>query len=301
MLKKYLLVACALLASLAAAASAQPLNVMFYGNSFTLGFGSTRSVNAVFQDIAVAAGYEAPLAQSAAASGQDLGWHVANNTAPIFTTIPLDRDWDFIVMQEHSTKLTRAYPGPPSFPASVQQSQTDAVALYNVATTRSADVVPVLFETWARGPGHSFYGGTSPVFPGGPSEMQAEVRAGYDALKEAIDTSVSGMDLAKIAPVGDAWENANYDRLHANDDWHAQNRGTLLASLVIYSTVYGDPTTSDIDLTGVLASLNLTADDGRQLTAVADATVPEPGPGMSLLMAAVLIVPVWRQQVASRR
>ena len=271
-------------------ATAQPLNVIFYGNSFTLGFGSTRSVNDIFEDIAVAAGHDQPLAQSAAASGQDLGWHVNNNTAPIFTSIPLDRDWDFIVMQEHSTKLTRAYNGSPPFPDSVDQSQSDAVALYDVATTRSPNVVPVLYETWARGTlGHEFfYTGDSPIFPGGPTEMQAEVRAGYEALKSAIDPSVNG-DLARIAPVGDAWEVANYDRLHANDNWHAQNRGTLLAALVIYSTVYDDPTTSDIDLANVLTSLNLTSVDGAELTAAADATVPEPGPWAGLLAIALCI------------
>ena len=273
---KYLWKAVAVSALVCCTASAQPLNVLFYGNSFTMGFGSTRSVNAVFLDIAVAAGNDVPLVQSAAASGQDLAWHVANNTSPIFTSIPLNRDWDFIVMQEHSTKLTRAWTGSPSFPASVTASGNDAVALYNVATSRSPDVVPVLYETWARGPGHPFYTDAPPLFPGGPAEMQAEVRAGYASLQDALDAFV-GRDLARIAPVGDAWETANFDRLHAPDLWHAQNRGTLLASLVIYGTVYDDPTTSDIDLTGVLASLGLTAQDGRELTAAADATLPEPG------------------------
>ncbi len=263
---------CSLLAS---AASAQSLNILFYGNSFTLGFGSTRSVNAVFEDIVIAAGHPDPLVQSASASGQELGWHLDNNTAPIFTFIPPDRDWDFLVLQEHSTKLTQAYTGSPSFPSSVADSASDAVGLYEVAASRSPDVVPVLYETWARGPGHEFYSGASPVFPGGPSEMQAQVRDGYDTLANAIDASV-GSNLALIAPVGDAWENADYDRLHANDLWHAQNRGTLLAALVIYATIYDDPHTSDIDLTGVLASLGLNAADGAQLTAVADATVPEP-------------------------
>lgn len=266
-------------------AGAAPKNVLFYGNSFTLGFGSDRSVNALFHDIAVAAGQEAPLAQSAAASGQDLSWHLANNFQPIFTLIPPDRDWDFVVMQEHSTKLTRAFA---TFPASVEQSKSDAVALYEKVTTRSPDVVPVLFETWARGPGHEFYTGNPPLFSD-PSEMQAEVRAGYDMLKEAIDSSV-GSDLALIAPVGDAWENANYDQLHANDLWHAQNRGTLLDALVIYGTVYDD-TTSDIDLSAVLSSLGLSAADGAFLTGIADATrVPEPG---CLILAGAAFLGVW--------
>lgn len=279
------------LAALTAAqsAGAAPLNVIFYGNSFTLGFGSTRSVNDLFKDIATAAGQETPRAQSAAASGQSLNWHVNNNTAPLFVSIPLAENWDYIVMQEHSTKLTRAFDGSPAYPASVEASKADAVALYNTAKTRSPGVEPVLFETWARGPGHALFTGTTPVFPGGPSEMQAEIREGYGQLKGALDDAI-GSDITRIAPVGDAWENTGYDRTHAADLWHAQNRGTLLAALVIYATIYQDPTTSDIDLTGVLTSLNLTAQDGVELTAAADATyVPEPatmgllGAGLGLL------------------
>lgn len=258
-----------------ASVQAQGKNVIFYGNSFTLGFGSTRSVNALFKDIAIAAGHDTPLVQSAAASGQDIHWHVNNNTNAIFQLIPPADDWDFIVMQEHSTKLTRAFTGSPSYPASVDQSKMDVVGLYNVAKTRSAGVVPVLYETWARGPGHAFYTGNPPIFTG-PAEMQAEIRDGYDILKGELDAAMGG-DMARIAPVGDAWENANFDNLHANDLWHAGNRGTLLAALVIYGTIYEDSNTSAIDLSGVLSSLSLTAQDGVFLTAAADATlVPEP-------------------------
>ncbi len=264
---------------------AAPKNVLFYGNSFTLGFGSTRSVNALFKDIAVAAGHEEPLVQSAAASGQDIEWHVANNAAAIFTLLPPDRDWDAIVMQEHSTKLTRAYTGNPSFPDSIEESKTNVVALHNLAKSRSPEVTPVLYETWARGPGHEFYTAPNILFAD-PAEMQAEVRAGYDQLKAALDEAAGG-DTALIAPVGDAWEEVNYDNLHANDNWHAGNRGTLLAALTIYGTVYGDTTTSDIDLTSVLASVNLNATDGAALTAAADAVlspIPEPTSGVLLVM-----------------
>lgn len=277
--------------TIAQTAGAAPLNVIFYGNSFTLGFGSTRSVNDVFKDIATAAGQETPRAQSAAASGQNLGWHVNNNTTPLFVSIPLAEDWDYIVMQEHSTKLTKAFTESPPYPASIEASKADAVNLYQTATTRSADIVPVLYETWARGPGHAYYTGGTPLYPGGPSEMQAEIRSGYEQLKGAIDMAV-GSDIALIAPVGDAWENIGYDRTHAADLWHAQNRGTLLAALVIYATIYQDPTTSDIDLSGVLASLNLSAQDGVEVAAAADATyVPEPatlgllGAGLALMAA----------------
>ena len=133
----------------AATVDAEPLNVLFYGNSFTLGFGSTKSVNQLFGEIAIAAGQEAPLVQSAAASGQQIGWHLENNFAPIFTLIPPGRDWDFIVMQEHSTKLTRAFA---TYPASVEESKSDVVGLYeggdSAKCRRGARVVRDV-GTWA--------------------------------------------------------------------------------------------------------------------------------------------------------
>lgn len=273
------MLACTTAALSTATSQAEPLNIIFYGNSFTFGAGSSRPVDSVFRDIATWAGEERPYTISAAVSGQDLEWHVGNNTQRIQTSIPPGRNWDYIVMQEHSTKLTRAYTGQPSFPNSIEESKTTAVQLHNIAKQHSPGVTPVLYETWARGPAHSFYSGANPLFSG-PSEMQQEVRDGYDALKVALDTAAGNEDTL-LAPVGDAWEEANYDNLHSGDNWHAQNRGTLLAALVIYGTVYGDQTTSDIDLERVLSSLNLTAADGAFLTAAADATlarqgVPEP-------------------------
>lgn len=276
--------ALALAAGLTAAAAGEPINVIFYGNSFTLGFGSTRSVNAVFTDIATAAGHDTPYVQSAAASGQDLGWHLANNVGPIFLNIPLNEDWDYIVMQEHSTKLTDAWGA--GQPAGLNASRADAVGLYQTAASRSANVTPVLYQTWARGPGHEFYTGGNPIFAG-PGEMQQQLRDGYAELKSTLDAAI-GSDLSRIARAGDAWETANYDNLHAPDLWHAQNRGTLLSAMMIYASVYQDNTLSDIDLSAVLASLNLTAQDGAFLANAADQTlIPEPT--SAALLAIVLL------------
>lgn len=268
-------------ALLACPVGAQPLNIIFYGNSFTFGAGSSRPVDSIFRDIATIAGHERPYTISAAVSGQDIEWHVNNNLQRITSSIPPGQNWDYVVMQEHSTKLTRAYTGSPSFPASIEESKTTAVQLHDAVKQHSPNADPVLYQTWARGPGHAFYTGANPQFTD-PSEMQAEVRAGYDALQSALNEA-AGDEVALLAPVGDAWEEANYDNLHSGDLWHAQNRGSLLAALVIYGTIYGDLTTSDIDLTQrrVLSSLNLTEEDAAFLTAAADATlaannVPEP-------------------------
>ncbi len=255
-------------------------DILWYGNSFTNATccGSTRSVPDVLEDIAAAAGYPAPNNVNASANGQNLAWHLALNTAPITTAIAAGNSWEHLVLQDYSTQTTRLISG------GLAVHRSSAVGLYEAVAAHSPNVNVAMFETWARGPGHSYYSGTSPVFPGGPAEMQEEVREGYHLSTGDINAA-AGADVAKYAPVGDAWENTGFSlTLYAGDIYHAQNRGTLLNALVLYGTIYDDPTTSDIDLTDVLSSLNISATDGAYLTGVADATLaPVPEPGAAIL------------------
>ena len=102
--------------------------------------------------------------------------------------------------------------------------------------------------------------------------MQAEVRSGYQLAAQDIDAATSP-GTTRIAEVGDRWEEAEWNNLHAGDIYHAQNRGTLLAALEIYSTIYQDDT-SDIGLTSVLNDLGLSEFDGQFLTSIVDGNGP---------------------------
>lgn len=136
--------------------------------------------------------------------------------------------------------------------------------------------------------------------------MQQEVRSGYHQSTQNINSAV-GKAIAKYAPVGDAWENAGFPlSLYANDIYHAQNRGSLLNALILYGVIYDDPTTSDIDLTGVWSRLGVSAQDGQFLAMVADATlVPEPTTPMiaciSLWSCSWLCARNRRTQIGRRR
>ena len=242
-------------------------NILFYGNSFTNGFLSTDSVPNLVQDIATAAGQTTPNVVNAAVNAQDFSWHLSNNTTSISTGLPAGQQWDYAVLQNYSTAPTHL--------GNLAQHRADSVSLYQAIANHSPNVTPVLFETWARGPGHSLYTGNNPSFSGGPSQMQDELQAGYLLASQDIDTA-AGAGIARIAHVGTAWEKANWTNLHADDIYHAQNRGTLLTALEIYSTVYQDDT-NDIDLTSVLSGLGLAANDGLFLTSIVDG-IPLPRP-----------------------
>jgi hypothetical protein len=109
--------------------------------------------------------------------------------------------------------------------------------------------------------------------------MQQELRDGYNLAADDINALV-GSSIAEVAPVGDAWEYANYNNLHSADRSHPNQRGRMLTALVLYATIYDDDT-HDLFLSGALnatlASMSLGAADGDFLTRVSDATViPEP-------------------------
>ncbi len=286
-----LLVAGMAVAVLAAAVPAHAaLNLLFYGNSFTLGSGSTRSVTALVNDIAVAAGQDDPYVVSGAVGGWSLANHLASNTGIISTSIAAGEQWDYVVLQDYSTRPTHV--------GDLAAHRSDFVTMYQQVAAHSPDVKVVGFETWARAPGHEFYSGTSPSFPGGPAQMQAELRDGYNLSTMDLNL-LAGMGTSRVAPVGDAWESTGWSNLHATDLYHANNRGTLLAALVIYGTIYQDDV-SDIDLTGVAASLGMPAPYGLYLAGVADQyLVPEPTAGLLVLGGVALALRRPRRRAGS--
>lgn len=271
---------------LLSANQADAVNILFYGNSYTNVYtaNAPRSVPDLVQEIATAAGQATPNTVNAAVNAQDFAWHLAYNTAVIGNALGAGEQWDVVVMQNYSTRPTVSVPN-----GNLTQHRANAVGLYQQVAAHSPGVKPVLYETWARGLGNSVLN----YFSGGQSQMQQELRDGYNLAAADIDTA-AGSAIAEVAPVGDAWENANYDNLHSSDRSHPNQRGRMLTALVIYSTIYDDGT-NDLFLSGALdatlASMSLSAADGEFLTQISDATVvPEPGLFVLLGLGSTLLI-----------
>ena len=274
--KRILSAPCLALLLLLTAGQAGAINILFYGNSYTNAFTSEapRSVPDLVQEIATVAGQTTPNAVNAAVNGKSFAWHMANNTAIIGSGLSAGEQWDVVVMQNFSTRPTVSHSS-----GNLAQHRANSVSLYQAVANHSPGVQPVLFETWARALGSSALS----FFVGGQTQMQQELRDGYNLAADDIDAA-AGLTLAKVAPVGDAWERASFNNLHlVEDKSHANRRGRVLTALVIYSTIYGD-NTHDLFLSGALdatfASMSLTSADGGFLTGISDATttvIPEPG------------------------
>jgi hypothetical protein len=270
-----------------------PKDILWYGNSFTLATccGGTRSVPNIFRDIVIAAGRPAPRNRDASQNGQSLQGHLTSNTAVITSGITAGEKWEHVVLQDYSTWPTHI--------GNLPQHLSSSLGLYNAVKAHSPSVVPVMYETWARGYGNSFYPGSF----ANPAAMQQELHDGYQASHDNINAA-AGSDVAKVAWAGDAWEQGNWAaNLYSASDlnYHASNRGSLLNAMVLYGTMYNDPTISDINLATVIGNLSaqgLTLADGAYLASLAEsvlAPVPEPTTGMLVLLTLVSLTATRRR------
>lgn len=261
--------AAALIAGTTMSAHAEPKNLLFFGNSFT---GSGGGVHTLVRDIATAAGEETPHVFGRVVGGQTLQYHLDTGTSVITSGIAPGQQWDAVVLQEYSTRPT-SHPTDGNVPAFFSAAQ----GLYQAVQNHSPNAEAVLFETWARGPGHFVYPGTWSE----PAEMQAELRMYYNQANSLLN----GMGTSTVAPVGDAFEAGNFDLgLYGGDIYHASNQGALLISLVMYGTIYDDITVGDIDLSTLQSRLGLTPTQVEEVIVYAEQVlVPAPGTGAALL------------------
>ena len=262
------------IAATVSVAHAEPKNLLFYGNSFS---GSGGGVHLLVRDIATSAGFETPHVYGRIVGGQTLEYHLNTGTAAIVTGIPQGEEWDAVVMQEYSTRPT-SHPSDGNIPGFLSAAE----GLYSAVLDHSPNADAVLFETWARAPGHFVY----PGIWSEPAEMQAELRTNYALCQ----TQLSSLGFAEVAGVGDGFEAGNFDvSLYGGDLYHASNKGALVAALVLYGTIYDDTQTSLIDLSAVGMSLGLSENEIAEAALYADtALVPAPGSlgvmlGMGLL------------------
>lgn len=245
-------------AGVAHAGLAGAKDILFFGNSFTQSGGG---VERVVSELAVGAGHAEPSVFALAVGGRSLAWHLAYGTPVIEQFAPDDGVWDHVVMQEFSTRPTD-HPelGDP------QLFYDSAAGLASAVRAHSPGVGAVLFETWARGPGHGVY----PDDWASPAAMQGELAHHYGVAAGQIG--------ADVARVGTAFGEAGFDlSLYGSDRWHASNHGALLAGMMIYAAVYDDATLTDIDLSAAADLLGVPMADAVALAEVAERVVPGPG------------------------
>lgn len=234
---------------------ATPSRVLFVGNSFTF----TASMPRTFERLVEASGFPVPEVGVRAIGGQSLEGHRADVGIDGAPSI-VGEGWDVVVLQELSTRPTDAIGDPDRFKA-------DATFFHDLALTAQPDAQVILYETFARRAGHSYY----PATFTDPADMQAQLRFHHDDCAERYIPANSTVVMARpviVARVGDAWERVlsagEPPRLHGDDDYHPNENGAYLSALVFFGTIYGRRAEG-------LPAMGIDADVVEELQATADA------------------------------
>lgn len=266
---------------------ARGLNLLYLGNSYTHGTGSTRTVPLMVSDIAQSAGRATPNTVMVTAGGATLWQHNIQSVSAITTRLDEGQRWDRVILQDQSTMNTIF--------GSVEQHRMAFVQLVGKVRDHSPLAKAVGYQTWSRAPSHPYFTGPQPFFPRGAAEMTEQIRDGYN-LSTADANAMYGAGASTVARVGEAWQAANWERLHISDQSHAQNRGSLLAAMVLYASIYDDKTVQDIDYTAICAGLGLGAADSAFLSSAAQRTIGTITPGREIYWtnAATGANVVWR-------
>jgi len=212
-------------------------DVLFIGNSYTYGGPEAvvrehGGVPKLVELVAASKGKSlAPLQMTV--GGKDWGFHLGN--AATLAAIRA-KAWDAVVLQDYSTKPTHL--------GNVAQFQTNGEKLFELINGRLPRATIVLYETWARPAGNVLYTGKAAGKSfAGPDEMMRELHASYAALRERLANRTPGASVV-VAPVGTAFarslEKHPELKLHGGDLHHANARGSYLAALVIYATLFHD-------------------------------------------------------------
>ena len=165
-----------------------------------------------------------------------------NNVAKL----PAGKTWDNVILQEFSSK--------PTHTDDAADFRADALTLYKAVKATSPNVKPVLYETWAYRPSSTTaYSATpTPYQWTNAAQMQSELRSNYRLAKSDLDAVDGATTL--LAAVGDKWEQAGFpnDLYDTYDDKHPSTRGSTLAALVLYASIYNE-NTSDIPFSAISA------------------------------------------------
>jgi hypothetical protein len=283
------LVAMALLGTSTMANADVALNLLFFGNSYT----QNNNVPGFVSALAQADGYTAPLIVTDTAGGRTLDNHIhqATNLPQLNIHHPniAGKLYDFAIVQGHSTEATVRQDPPNDF-----IPDTDTLAGLIRSSTAGANAALVLYETWAREPGHQFYQvGHSDYTFADPAQMQQQIRDNYNLARDGINQS-AGDTIAMVAPAGDAFQAGGYAsdlyRASPHDGSHASVKGSRLAGAVIYRAIYGE-TVSDIDYATLNGIQPIDAGEWSSIAALADSVtiigIPEPASAALLTAGAV--------------
>lgn len=200
---------------------------------------SQENIHDMLANVAAAAGHPRPLVVADIANNRTLPQHITRVNDAALSGWNVDHPllhgtntWDHVVIQGQLTDPTHVG-DPAAFRANVV---TLYQAVKNHATGKGATAAPVLFQAYARGPGHSYY----PAEFADPAAMQQEINVNTQLAADDLLAAEPDCGL-RIAPVGETYAFSGFDTvtLYANSFDLPAKAGPELIALVLFKTLYG--------------------------------------------------------------
>ncbi len=203
-----------------------PLNLLFYGNSYSMGNGGVPNM---VDMLAEEAGYPQPKITPKLSGGKNLNYHLTDpgQAAAITQALPTGEYWDAVTLQGFSLEATTKFGNPAAF-------ISNALQIFANVRAHSPKCKLVVYQTWARGTGHSAYPGTYP----NPMAMHHEIEANYQHVVDQANT-IYGAGTAFRAAAGNCVLLHNWDpAIYSNDLSHPKPEISTMAAMTIFSAIY---------------------------------------------------------------
>jgi hypothetical protein len=197
--------------------SAQPLRVLFVGNSYSF------KIPKAFEKLATGEGKKIEVEQVTKG-----GWTLAKHAKAEATLEKIAKGkWDIVVLQEQSQT--------PAIPEAQRCQAMDPAAKSLATAIRKAGAIPIIFQTWGRRDGDQQ---NAKTYPNDTFEsMQKRLTDGYRKAAEAAGN-------AHIVPVGEVWAKVHAaggdHKLFAKDGSHPAAAGNQLGATVFYAAFFDE-------------------------------------------------------------
>ena len=194
--------------------------ILFFGNSFTF----MADVPNLVREIAKSKGRDVKV-KSLTEGGVNWTWHLKQEATEAALT---ERQWDWVVLQDQPMQYKNPY-----------EQLTNAVKFYQRIRAHSPNAKILLYQTWPYAPDAPFYKKDGAT----PEQMAAAIFKMHADSAKKIEALDEGRQVA-VAPVGEAFvlcvKTQPEFNLYEKDRQHANPRGSYLAALVLYATLFDD-------------------------------------------------------------
>ncbi len=264
-----------------------PLNLLYYGNSWSAANGSYPDL---VEAMALELDLELPMSVHRFALGKQMQFHANNagQVGAIARSLPLGEEWDWVLTLTGTFESTAAK-------GSYAEFEIDVQRVVGNVRAHSPNARACLIQPWARAEGHNVYSGQPPTFAS-PLALHQEVHAGYAQAAAAVNAAFGPGTAVHCVAAETVMLLAFDPQYYGADLSHPGPETTLMTAMAAFASLYGERACDMVvdhltpgPLSTELAALGFDEEDRRWMAGIADrAAAPalrrHPGSGEDFLL-----------------